>query len=76
MRPPKVDGQRQFRQGDRVRTPTGLLGTVLGYAADRVSVRYDSRPEWQLLGREGGRVTQEAVEVCLPEGLLRRVWRK
>lgn len=67
---------RTFKQGDRVRTPTGLLGTVLGYTADRVTVRYDARPEWQMLGREGGKVTSEAVEVSLPEGLLKRVWRQ
>lgn len=39
----------EFDVGDRVVTPAGKVGTIVGrYYGDRVTVQYDEVPEWQI----------------------------
>lgn len=64
-----MSAETVLKIGARVRTPRGLLATVVGTYAGRVRVRYDAPPEEDLAGLRGSRL-RAACEVDLPEGLL------
>lgn len=58
-----------WKVGDKVRTPTGMTGTVVA-VGNRVVVRYDKFPPWQPPDVKGSRGGAAALEVALLPGLL------
>lgn len=62
---------KRFAIGDRVMTPTGMIGKVINVnSTGRVAVRYDRAPVWQPTAARGMPSSWGALEVTLKPELL------